>query len=280
MENKCPLVSVIIPTYNSAKTLEVCLQSLKNQSYKNIEIIVVDNHSTDATRKIAENSQTKFFTFWPERTFQKNKWIQEANGEYVFFVDSDMQLTEKIVEEAVGLFEKEAGIWWICIPERSVWSWLFVKIRDFERSFYAGTSVDSARFFRLDDVKAVWGFEEDLIFFEESLLPQKIEAKLWKSTKFYVDEYILHHEGNISLSKWLKKKFYYGKSLKQYQEKAKKIWIKSIVKWQIWIFWRYLIFLKNRRFYTKPFLALGVLGLKTCEFWAGALGMLFSKFSA
>lgn len=49
-----PLISIIIPTKNSALTLEDCLVSLKHQSYENIEIIVIDNHSIDATPEIAK----------------------------------------------------------------------------------------------------------------------------------------------------------------------------------------------------------------------------------
>jgi glycosyltransferase involved in cell wall biosynthesis len=48
-----PLVSVIIPTYNSSRTLKKSLESIKNQTYENIEIIVVDNNSKDNTKDIA-----------------------------------------------------------------------------------------------------------------------------------------------------------------------------------------------------------------------------------
>lgn len=48
------LVSIIIPTYNSAKTLEITLKSLQNQTYSQREIIVVDNNSLDETKNIAE----------------------------------------------------------------------------------------------------------------------------------------------------------------------------------------------------------------------------------
>lgn len=272
-----PLVSVIIPTYNSLRTIERCLESIKNQTYKNIEIIVVDNNSKDNTKEVAKKYTRKVYNFWPERTFQKNKGIEEANWKYIFFVDSDIELTKKIIEKCVQSFEKEKNIWWICIPEKSIWKWFLVKIRDFERSFYKWTSIDSARFFILEDVKSVWWFEEDLIFFEESLLPQKIESKLWKSTNFYISEYINHDEWDIKLWKWLKKKFYYGKSLGKYKEKVKELWVRQTADWQVWIIWRYMIFLKNKRFYTKPILAIGVLGLKTCEFGAWALGLLFNK---
>jgi glycosyltransferase involved in cell wall biosynthesis len=56
-----PLVSVIIPTKNSAKTIEKCLKSVKDQTYKNIEIIVVDNFSTDGTYEIAKKYTEKVY---------------------------------------------------------------------------------------------------------------------------------------------------------------------------------------------------------------------------
>ncbi len=276
MENT--LVSVIIPTYNSSRTLEKCLESIKNQTYKNIEIIVVDNNSTDNTKEIAKKFADKVINFWPERTFQKNEWIRNATWKYVFFIDSDMSLTEKVVESLVKKFEGNDEIWWIAIPERSVWKWFFVKIRDFERSFYKWTSVESARFFLLDDVKKVNWFEEDLVFFEESLLPQKITTKLWKKCNFYIEEYIFHDESDITLWKWFYKKYYYWKSLHKYNQKVKEIWLESVKDEQLWIIWRYTIFLKNKNFYKKPLLAISALALKTCEFGAGAFGLLFSKF--
>lgn len=272
-----PLVSVIVPTYNSERTIEKCLESIKNQTYENIEIIVVDNNSKDKTKEIAKKYTDKVYNKWPERTAQKNYWIEKAKWEYIFFVDSDMELRKDVVKYCIELFLKEQNIWWICIPEKSVWEWFFVKIRDFERSFYWNTSIESARFFKLEDVKNVWWFEEDLIFFEESLLPQKIESKLNKSCKYRIEEYINHNEWNINLYNWLKKKFYYWKSLDEYKKKVKEIWIEKIWEWQMWIINRYMIFLKNKRFYTKPVLAIWVLILKTLEFGSWALGLVFSK---
>ena len=62
------LISVIIPTRNSSRTIEKCLQSIKDQSYENIELIVVDNNSTDNTKDIANRFTDKVFNFGPERS--------------------------------------------------------------------------------------------------------------------------------------------------------------------------------------------------------------------
>jgi len=276
MENS-PLISIIIPTYNSSNTIEKCLISIKNQSYNNYEILVIDNNSKDNTKEISLKYTSNVFNKWPERTFQKNYWIEKSNWNYIFFVDSDMQLDSNILKDCIELYKNSKNIWWICIPEISIWEWFFVKVRDYERSFYWNTSIESARFFLLEDVKNVWWFEEDLIFFEESLLPQKIEAKLKKSTKFRIQSYISHNEWDIKLFKWLSKKFYYWKSLNDYKIKVKEIWIKETWNNQMWIISRYMIFLKNKRFYKKPVLAICVITLKTLEFWSWALGLIFSK---
>lgn len=272
-----PLVSIIIPTKNSHRTLENCLLSIQNQTYSDIEIIVVDNFSTDGTYEIAKKYTQKAYQKWPERTQQKNYGIEQASGEYICFIDSDMELNKCVVESCVILFQGTHDIWGICIPEDSVWAGLFVQIRAFERSFYSDTHIESARFFHLSDVQAVGGFEEDLIFFEESLLPQKIESELQKSTHYRIDSIIHHHEGSISLRSWLTKKYYYGKSLSTYIKKVKEIGIIATADSQIGITQRYMIFLSDARFYTRPILALWVLILKTIEFGAGALGLACSK---
>lgn len=105
-----PLVSIIIPTRNSARTLETCLLSIQNQSYPNIEIIVVDNFSTDGTYEIANKYAQKSYQKGPERTEQKNHGIEQASGEYVCFIDSDMELTSQVIQSCVHLFENRENV--------------------------------------------------------------------------------------------------------------------------------------------------------------------------
>jgi len=71
-------VSVIVPTKNSSRTLERCSKSIKNQSYKNVEIIVVDNNSTDNTKEIAQKYTDKVFNVGPEKTTQKKSWYKSC----------------------------------------------------------------------------------------------------------------------------------------------------------------------------------------------------------
>ena len=262
-----PLVSIIIPTKNSALTLLDCLESISSQSYTNLEIIVVDNFSTDSTLKIAKKYTSQVYQKWDERTTQKNYWILQSQGEYLCFIDSDMVLEADVVSECLDIISQAESMWWVCIRERSKWNSFFARVRDFERSFYHSSDVASARFFRKKDVIEVWGFEEHIVFFEESILPQKIEKILSKNCHVSTKESsIFHLEWNLKLLPWLQKKYYYWKSMQKYILLSAQKWLSNTSKNQVGIVWRYLLFLRNKRFYSSPLLAIWVLTLKTLEF--------------
>ncbi len=265
-----PLVSVVIPTYNSEKTLSKCLESIKNQTYETVEIIIVDNFSSDATQEIAGRQGVRVAESNAIRSKARNIGMQQSKGYFILSIDSDMELTERVIEECIKTFQLDEIAGGIIIPEKSIGSNFLVEIRDFERSFYADTKIESARFFRKDLVEKVRGYEEDVVFYEESTLPQKIE-KLGFNVRARIKSEILHHE-TISLQKWLKKKYYYGKTAYKYKEKFNQYASK-----QISIFYRFSIFLRNKRFYSKPSLALGVLILKLLEYFAAGLGYVAGK---
>ena len=115
-----PLVSAVIPTYNSEKTLEKCLKSIRRQTYRNLEIIVVDKFSKDRTVEIAKRFRAKIIQDYGERARAKNIGLKNAKGKYVSFVDSDMELSKDVVKECVELMEKDDKIGGTIIPERSV----------------------------------------------------------------------------------------------------------------------------------------------------------------
>ena len=92
--NSSPLVSIIIPTYNHAKFIEKALNSVKNQTYKNWEAIVIDNNSTDETNKILNNiTDTRIQHIKIDNkgviAKSRNIGINVANGEWIAFLDSD-----------------------------------------------------------------------------------------------------------------------------------------------------------------------------------------------
>jgi len=96
MENNQHLVSVIMSVYNSEKTLEKCLNSIVNQSYKNLELLLNDDHSTDNTYKICKSYSDKYENIKLYRnstnqglTFSLNKLINLAEGTLIARQDGD-----------------------------------------------------------------------------------------------------------------------------------------------------------------------------------------------
>ncbi len=89
-----PLVSIVIPTYNHANYLGRALQSVLDQTYKNWEAIVIDNHSTDDTSKVVErykHPRIKYIKISNQGVIAKsrNAGILAAKGEWIAFLDSD-----------------------------------------------------------------------------------------------------------------------------------------------------------------------------------------------
>ena len=106
-----PLVSIVIATKNEEHNIENCLLSIKEQTYSNIEIILVDNNSNDKTIEIALNFTSKIFYKGLERSAQRNYGMNEiARGKYVMFLDADMIIGPKTIEACVSMIENEPWI--------------------------------------------------------------------------------------------------------------------------------------------------------------------------
>jgi len=242
-QTKKMLISVVITTKNEEKNLGNCLESVKNQTYpqKNIEIIVVDNNSTDRTKKIASRYTNKIFNQGPERSVQRNFGVSESKGDWFIFLDADMILSENVLKECVEKIENYPEISALYIPEiisgKSFWN----KIRNFERSFYNGTVIDCARFIRKKSFQQVGGFDENLTGPEDWDLDKKIK----KLGKIEITKNPLYHnEEKFCLKNYLKKKAYYGQYFKKYIEK----WGKEDldVQKQFGFYYRFLgVFIEN-----------------------------------
>lgn len=86
-----PLVSVIIPVYNGEQYIAECIEQILNQSYKNLEIIVINDGSTDKTSQIAKSYPVKLIEFLQNRgnSVGKNAGMNAAKGELIHFMDMD-----------------------------------------------------------------------------------------------------------------------------------------------------------------------------------------------
>lgn len=249
-------VSVIIPSKNSARTIGSCLLSIKNQTFRDVEIIVVDGFSSDGTQALATQHGAQLIEIDGERTKAKNHALRQSSSNYVMFVDADMVLEPGVIEECVNVCK--SGKVGVVIPERSVGRGIWVRIRDFERSFYEGTKIESARFFVRENALEVGGFDEDIVFYEEATLPQKLEKRGYRidgRTK----SCILHNEDGFDLRKWLRKKQYYGDSAAKYVAKYDAP--------QLSLSYRVRVFTRQwKRLLRYPLPSSGLVILKTLEY--------------
>ena len=109
-----PKVTLIIHVYNSEKYISKCLDSILEQTYKDYEILIVNDGSKDNSQKIINEYKNKY----PEKIIsieQENKGVSEtrnesikrANGEYIMFIDNDDYLDKDYIETFVNEIEKK-----------------------------------------------------------------------------------------------------------------------------------------------------------------------------
>lgn len=106
------MVSIVVPIYNTGEYLERCLDSIKNQSYYNIEVIMVDDGSTDKSAFIAkkyEEFDIRFHLYSQENkgvSAARNNGLNYTMGKYILFVDSDDWIEPEMVKTLVSNMEK------------------------------------------------------------------------------------------------------------------------------------------------------------------------------
>ena len=287
------LVSIVITTKNEELNLSNCLKSIVEQTYKSIEIIVVDNNSSDRTKEVAQEFTDKIFDFGPERSAQRNLgMISVAEGEYVVYVDADMLLTPNLVSVCVDAM-REHKYSALYIPEIVLGETFFAKIRRFERLFYDGTPIDATRFFLKSDFVKTGGFDEKLFrngSGEDWDLDKKIrqigevgllnnvspnstvsrDAWMFKFADKHgvriLDTWngFLHNESAVRLLPYLRKKRYYAGGFEGYIKKwgSKDVDVQKQFGLTYRIFW---IFIENKKWKSSlrhPVLFIATIALK------------------
>lgn len=129
------LVSIIIPCYNVSNYIKKCVDSILNQSYKEIEIILVDDCSTDNTKEIikalAKESKKIKIIFSKKNQGPggaKNEGLKEATGKYIMFIDSDDYIDTSYVEIMVNAAELN--------PKYDIYTSGFKKVTDKDEILY------------------------------------------------------------------------------------------------------------------------------------------------
>lgn len=274
-----PLVSVVVTTYWSAKTLELCLSSIRRQTYTNIELLVVDTASNDGTQVIGKKYADKFFQdVGPERSAKRNFGARMSTGHFVFIVDSDMELESDVVEQCVKVVVDNPSVKAVVVPEKSAGPGFWTRCKALERSFYVGVDwMEAARFFDREVFLRAGGYDEKNTGSEDYDLPQRIKQNLGHVGFSRINAYATQHEGQISLLVMCRKKFYYANSFREYSKSPANA---TTFQKQSSLMRRYFLFFSTpKKLFENPILGCGMLFLKTCEFAAGGSGYIFHMFN-
>ena len=126
------LISVLVPVYNTSKYLDRCMKSLLNQTYKDLEIVVINDGSTDDSLSKLEqyakkDSRVKVYSYENAGISKtRNRALEQAHGEYITFVDSDENCIKRQLSEIWMLSNATSS--WIMAQFRFIENRLFAKI--------------------------------------------------------------------------------------------------------------------------------------------------------
>lgn len=258
-----PKVSAILPTRQCVALLDRLLNSVDRQTFRDLEVIVVDNYSTDGTFELASR-RARAFQQGPERHVQRAFGAEQARGEYLMFFDADMELDATLVEECVRL--GETGCDAVIIPERGGGEGFWAACQKLEKECYwKDPWMEAAnRFIRATTYRDVGGYRTDLIAGEDFELHDRLVergAKVGRTTAM-----ITHYE-DARFWRVVRKKFYYGTKMRKILREAPVRNAKRFVLLKP-------AYVRNwRRLLGHPVLTTGVVLMKSVQFLAGVLGL-------
>ncbi len=273
------IVSIVIPTKNSAGFLENCLKNIRLQSYPKIEIIVVDSNSSDNIKEISRKYHCNFINYVPkvekgifDAPHKRNYGMARAKGKYVYWLDADMTLPKNLISEAVGLCEKGADA--VILPEDSYGIGMWAKVKQLERRCYWNDpTMESPRFYKKSVWEDIGGFDLDLGAGGDDVdLTQKLLEKKYLINR--TKNIVLHNEGKLTLKNTIKKHFMYGREMFNYLKKRPKSWVSTYnpIKFSYFRNWKLFI--------THPVEAILFIIMRTSEYVAGLTGLIYSFFDS
>ena len=262
------LVSVVVPTLNNERVIHNCLESIKNQTYDNIELIIVDSNSTDRTAEIAKQFTKNIIVKESGASAARNIGINNSKGEFILSIDSDMVLGPDVVKECISKIKNYDAL---IIPEESVGSGFWSMCKSFERSFYFDEPlVESPRFFRRDSLEKIGFYDDNLFFGEDRDITNRILANNMGIGR--IDSVINHDEGRLTLSKMWSKNKKYGLTFLKYKSKYPALASKQVGLGRIFTFlrgWKKLL--------KHPLLTLGMAFLLGIQYLAFRYGIICFK---
>ena len=139
-------VTIVIPTLNSQTTLPKLLESIRLQTYQNIEVVIVDGGSFDETETIASKSKCTFVPTHEKRSSARYLGARMAKGKFLLFVDSDQYMHKDVVADCLETAERSKSLI-VKIPEEDVGEGFWFRCRRLERKLAQVEDLSYPRFF-------------------------------------------------------------------------------------------------------------------------------------
>lgn len=225
-ERGVPSFSIIIPTRNSAPHIARLFGSLSQQTFENFEIIVVDTDSQDNTWELVQTFGARLLKTNPlgnapqNLSIAKNIGAQSAQGKYLLFLDSDMELPKTLLETCDERIQTADAL---CIKEQVPVSNYWANARGLEKeSFFGSLYFEAARCIRKSVFDKIGGYDPQMTSVEDI----ELQARLVKGN-FRIDWIsiaIIHHEEQLGLIEYLSKRCKLTNSFHLLKQKHPKYW--------------------------------------------------------
>jgi glycosyltransferase involved in cell wall biosynthesis len=223
-----PLVSIVIPTLNSAKTIRKTLESIKLLNYSNVELIVVDGKSDDGTLDIVKEYKNVYnlrivIEERRGRGVAYNRGVLESKGKYVAFLDSDATIaTPGWISDAVKVMETDDKVAVVFTKVYSPPDSTIMQ-KAIDTFLCKGFTTANGAVYRRDAVLKVGGFNEKMNYMQEDELLHRLKKAGYT---FYVNysDYIYHYHRN-SLRSYIKQNVEAAKGAKAYKAFTGEKWI-------------------------------------------------------
>ena len=223
-----PLVSIVIPTLNSAKTIRKTLESIKLLNYSNVELIVVDGKSDDGTLDIVKEYKNVYnlrieIEERRGRGVAYNRGVLESKGKYVAFLDSDATIaTPGWISDAVKVMETDDKVAVVFTKVYSPPDSTIMQ-KAIDTFLCKGFTTANGAVYRRDAVLKVGGFNEKMNYLQEDELLHRLKKAGYT---FYVNysDYIYHYHRN-SLRSYIKQNVEAAKGAKAYKAFTGEKWI-------------------------------------------------------
>ncbi len=189
MNNKKIFFSIIIPTFNEEKFIDKLLNDIKNQKYKNFEIVVIDGLSKDKTKTVVNKFKEYFKLLFIESdrknvSAQRNFGAQKAIGEYLIFLDADARIRKTFLSKLNYFINKNKGLLFIpySIPDKRHYQYkpffdIINLLIEFSQKLPRKFSLGGSMIIERNFFKLIEGFDESLYISEDHELIQR--ASQW-----------------------------------------------------------------------------------------------------